>query len=233
MSKLMPILIVFVFFLTACGSQSTLTQEQSTAVPVEPTEPEPTTPPQVTEAGEITELMIFKIVPGESELQYEVGEVFINQNNSFNLAVGVTTQVEGEIIVDPSSPANSSLDTFTADISQFTSDSGRRDNALRGRFLESATYPTVTFVPTKIEGIPESYQQGENVPLTITGDLTIREVTKPVTFDATVKYDGEALVGEATTTILMSEFGFGPISIASILNTEDEAKVTLFFVARQ
>jgi hypothetical protein len=30
----------------------------------------------------------------------------------------------------------------------------------------------------------------------------------------------------------MSDFGFGPIDIAGILKTEDEAKVTLNFVAR-
>jgi hypothetical protein len=31
----------------------------------------------------------------------------------------------------------------------------------------------------------------------------------------------------------MSDFGFGPISIGGILNTEDEVKVKFVFVARQ
>jgi hypothetical protein len=42
----------------------------------------------------------------------------------------------------------------------------------------------------------------------------------------------DELTGEAGTTILMSEFGIGPISIAGILNTEDEIKLSFTFVAR-
>jgi polyisoprenoid-binding protein YceI len=232
MSKLTPLFILLAVILAACGTQTPSPPAPPTAAPAEPTQTEPTLPPEPTE-GESAELpMTFKLIPGESELQYEVGEVFINQDNRFNVAIGVTKQIEGEIIVDPTSPSSSRLGTFTADVSQFKSDSNRRDSTLRNRFLESATYPTVTFIPSQIEGIPDNYQEGEQVQLKITGDLTIREVTNPVTFDTSVKYDGEALRGEATTTILMSEFGFGPISIAGILNTEDEAKVTLFFVAK-
>jgi polyisoprenoid-binding protein YceI len=232
MSKLTPLFILLAVILAACGTQTPSPPAPPTAAPAEPTQTEPTLPPEPTEGESAELLMTFKLIPGESELQYEVGEVFINQDNRFNVAIGVTKQIEGEIIVDPTSPSSSRLGTFTADVSQFKSDSNRRDSTLRNRFLESATYPTVTFIPSQIEGIPDNYQEGEQVQLKITGDLTIREVTNPVTFDTSVKYDGEALRGEATTTILMSEFGFGPISIAGILNTEDEAKVTLFFVAK-
>lgn len=190
------------------------------------TDPAPTEPPATSGA------MIYKIVPGESQLQYEVGEVFLNENNRFAIAHGVTPQVQGEIMVDSTAPQNSSLGTITADISQFKSDSGRRDNAIRTRFLESQRFPTVTFVSTQIEGLPASYEPGQEIPLKISGDLTIREVTKPVNFEAVVRLDGNQLSGVATTTILMSDFGFGPISIAGILKTEDQAKVTLTFVAR-
>jgi polyisoprenoid-binding protein YceI len=106
------------------------------------------------------------------------------------------------------------------------------DNAIRGRFLESSKYPNVTFTPTAIEGLPQSYQDGQEITFKVTGDLTIREVTKPVSFDVTATLSGDTLSGQAVTTILMSEFGFGPISIAGILNTEDQAKVTLNFVAQ-
>jgi len=177
-------------------------------------------------------LVAYQIVPGESQLQYEVGETFINDNNRFNLAVGVTSQVSGEIMVDTIAPQSSQIGTITADISQFKSDSGRRDNAIRERFLQSSQFPTVTFAATQVDGLPESYSPGQEIPLTITGDLTIRDVTRSVTFEATTKLDGDTLSGSATTTILMSDFGFGPISILGMLNTEDEAKVTLSFVAR-
>jgi hypothetical protein len=48
----------------------------------------------------------------------------------------------------------------------------------------------------------------------------------------TARIEGDTLVGTATTTILMSEYGVGPITLAGILGTEDEVKITLTFVAR-
>jgi polyisoprenoid-binding protein YceI/predicted small lipoprotein YifL len=177
-------------------------------------------------------LEVFNIVPEESEVKYEVGEVFIDQNNAFNLAVGVTSGVNGEILVDRANPANSVIKPISVDISQFTSDSQRRDNSIRERFLESSKYPAVEFTPQEIQGLPDSYQEGQTISFQVSGDLTIREVTKPVTFEVSLIGEGNQMTGVATTTILMSDFGFGPISILGILNTEDEVKVTFTFVAR-
>lgn len=41
--------------------------------------------------------------------------------------------------------------------------------------------------------------------------MTIRGITKPVTFDVTVKQDGDTLVGVGTTQIYMKDFGFDPL----------------------
>lgn len=176
---------------------------------------------------------VFVIVPGESTVTYEVGEVFLNQNNAFNLAVGRTSEIDGEIFVDRSNPQNSSIGPMTVDISQFTSDSQRRDNAIRERFLESAQFPLAVFNPTGVQGLPGSYQEGEQIAFQVTGDLTVRDVTRPVSFDVTLVGEGNTMTGEATTMFLMSDFAFGPISIAGILNTEDEVHVKFAFVARQ
>jgi polyisoprenoid-binding protein YceI len=237
MKKTMLVFVSLAFLLAACSSGTT-----PSAVPAA-TQVSPTMAPAATEAPAATQVLIatesavaggtvYMLVPGESVLQYEVGETFLNQGNVFNLAVGKTPQVAGEVTLDPSAPQNSSLGTITADVSQFASDSDRRDNAIRGRFLQSSQYPTVTFNATGIEGLPQNYQEGQEITFKVTGDLTIRDVTKPVSFDVTAKLSSGTLSGQAVTTILMSDFGFGPISVAGILNTEDQAKVTLTFVAR-
>lgn len=224
--------VLFAILLAACSTQTT--QVPVTSAPTGPAQVQPEATPQedIQPASPAAGVTTYKIIAGESQLQYEVGEVFINQDNRFNMAVGLTSQVSGEITGDPQNPQDISFGVFTADISQFTSDSDRRDNAIRNRFLESATYPEVNFTITQVNGLPETYQEGEEIALQIDGDLTVRDVTKPATFDAVVKLEGDTLSGEASTTILMSDFGFGPISVAGILNTEDEVKVTLNFVAR-
>jgi predicted lipoprotein with Yx(FWY)xxD motif/polyisoprenoid-binding protein YceI len=178
------------------------------------------------------DISAYMIVPGESQVTYEVGETFLNQDNRFNVAVGVTDQVEGKIFLDPSNPLAAWIALVKIDISQFTSDSERRDNAVRTDFLQSAQFPLATFVPTQIEGLPESYSPGDQVELSISGDLTIRDVTQPVTFQATIQGEEGNLTGQATTTILMSDYGFGPISILGILETEDEVNLTFNLIAR-
>lgn len=232
MYKKTILVALLTILLTACSTQAT--QDPATSTPLEPKLAEPTITLQEESEDDSATVGVttYKIVDGESQLQYEVSEVFINQDNRFNVAVGTTTQITGDISGDPNNPQDITFSTFTADISQFTSDSGRRDNAIRDRFLESARFPDVTFSITQVEGLPETYREGEEVSLQIMGDLTVREVTNPVTFDTVVKLEGNTLSGNATTTILMSDYGFGPISIAGILNTEDEVKVTLDFVAR-
>jgi len=174
---------------------------------------------------------IFSIVPGESQVAYEVGETFLGDNR-FSVAMGVTSQVEGQIMGDLSNPRSVVLGSIIVDISQFKSDSDRRDNKIRSDFLQSTQFPLATFKPTEVEGIPGEYSAGEPVTLQITGELTVKEVTQSVTFEATVQLEGDILTGEASTTILMSDFGVGPISILGMLRTEDEVKLTFNFVAR-
>ncbi|MCJ7659141.1 MAG: YceI family protein, partial [Anaerolineales bacterium] len=178
------------------------------------------------------DISAYTIVPGDSQVTYEVGETLLNQDNRFNVAVGVTDQIEGKVFLDPNYPLAAWIAPIQIDISQFTSDSERRDNKIRTDFLQSAQYPIATFTPSQIEGLPESYTPGEQVELQIHGNLTIREVTQPVTFNTTIQGEVGTLTGNATTTILMSDFGVGPISLLGILETEDEVKISFNFIAQ-
>jgi polyisoprenoid-binding protein YceI len=253
---------MLILALSACTSPATNTPAPTATEKSEPAQPthtpveEPYPAPRATESGEdsypapevpiptaeaypqpeadapAAGVIVFKIVPAESSLSYEVGETFINQNNKFNTAIGVSTDISGEISIDPENPQNSSLSPITVNISKFKSDSSRRDSTIQNSFLESSKYPLVTFTPTEIINFPENPQPGESYSFQVVGDTTIRETTLPLTFDVTVSVTEEQVNGTATTTFLMSDFGFGPISLAGILNTEDEVKINFDFVAR-
>lgn len=260
MKKVVYILMLFTLLLASCTAQATPSPEQTAAsqpiatqaqgataqptleLQVAPTATSapavvaendyPTEAPSSASSGTKSGVVAFRIIPAESQVSYEVGEVFLNQGNAFKVAVGVTRGVDGAIDVDYDNPQNSKLGTITVDISQFKSDSGRRDGAIRDRFLESARYPNAVFVPAQIDGLPESIQEGMDYPLKVTGDLTVREVTRPVTFEFNVRLEGDQLSGQGTTMILMSDYGFGPINILNTLKTEDEVKMNIQFIAR-
>lgn len=247
-----PVLvIVLALVLAACGGQPAATPlpelpveapaAEEPAEPVEPT-PEPAAgePAGEEPAAEEPEaaapaasgVVVFEIVPGESMASYEVGEIFLNQNNRFNSAVGVTPEVSGSVTVDLDDPRNSVISTITIDISQFASDDPRRDARIQREWLESARFPLAILEPTGLEGLPESYTPGEVLSFRVIGDLTVRDVTAPTTWDVTASVEGNTLRGTATTNILMTDFGFQPPTIAGILTVDDDVLLSLDFVAQ-
>lgn len=83
------------------------------------------------------------------------------------------------------------------------------DHLRSGDFFDTANFPQATFSSTKIESTGED-------TFDVTGNLTIRDVTKPVTLAATLNkaamhpMQKVPTVGfSAETTIMRSEFGLG------------------------
>jgi len=174
----------------------------------------------------------YVVVSSESEARYRVGETFLGENR-FNEAVGRTREVRGEIWVNRQNPAASRVGPIEVDISTLQSDHPRRDNAIRQRWLESARYPKARFVSTEIRGAPTAYREGQWVSLRIVGNLTIREATRPVTWEARVRLLGTELRAEASTVIRMTDFGFEPPTILGFVRAENEARLELDLVARR
>jgi polyisoprenoid-binding protein YceI len=172
---------------------------------------------------------VYRIDAAQSEVRYEVGETLF-RNNRFQTAIGRTSGVAGDVLVDFAQPSNSQIGEIVIDVSQFTSDETRRDNYIRREGLQSSQYPYARFVPRSIEGLPDQAAPGEDLTFTLVGDLTVKETTLPVTWIVTLRVEDDRLVGSAATEILMSDFGVGPIQVASLV-TEDLVKLHFDFVA--
>jgi polyisoprenoid-binding protein YceI len=174
----------------------------------------------------------FAIVPTASTVTYRVGETFFT-GNQVGTAVGTTHAIQGDIFVDRAHPGNSRIGTITIDISTFQSDRARRDRAIREDWLESSRFPTATFTPTSIQGLPPAYTDGQSIPVHIAGNLHVRDVTKPVIFTGTVRLAGDTLTGSFQTMVLMTDFGFDPPSIIGFLKAENQVKLDLQFTAQR
>ncbi len=173
---------------------------------------------------------IFRIDPDRSVASYSVGEVFL-EDNQFNTAVGKTNAVGGEILVNADNPAASRVGEIVIDISQLKSDSERRDNAICRRWLESAKYPRATFTNARLSGLPKRVVQGKQFSFSMTGNMTIREVTRPQKWNVVATLDGDTLKGKATTRLKMTQYGVDPPDIAGFVKAEDDVALTLEFVA--
>ena len=98
---------------------------------------------------------------------------------------GKFTDVDGTITLDEANPQASS-GSFTVRAASLNTGVEQRDGHLRsGDFFDADRYPDITFVSTADEA-----KRGNDYA--VTGDLTIRDVTKPVTFDVEFlgRYDG-------------------------------------------
>ncbi|MHA7772516.1 YceI family protein [Roseibium sp. M-1] len=91
---------------------------------------------------------------------------------------------DGTLLIDKDDPSKSSIE-FTIDITSLdTFFPDRNAHFLSPDFFDSAKYPTATFKSTKVE------KTGDN-QLAVTGDLTIKDITKPVTLTVDVTALGE------------------------------------------
>jgi polyisoprenoid-binding protein YceI len=200
----------------------------------EPSGTEPATPAETTASTEgasepVASPILAQIVQGESEARFIIHEVL---NNAPKTVIGTTDQVAGEISVDPSNPANTKVGVIQVNARTLATDSDFRNRAIKNAILETDTYEFITFIPTTITGLPQSGVVGQSYTFQILGDLTIRDVTKPVTFDVTANPVSDArLEGTATTTILYKDFGITIPSVPAVASVEDDVRLELDFVA--
>lgn len=96
---------------------------------------------------------------------------------------GNFTDFEGKIEGDPEDLATSKV-SFKVDMNSINTNSEDRDNHLRSPdFFETEKYPAMTFNSTKVVKTSED-------EFDLIGDLTIKDVTKEVTFKT--EYEGKA-----------------------------------------
>jgi polyisoprenoid-binding protein YceI len=173
---------------------------------------------------------LYKIDPAQSQASYRVQETIL-QTIEGRTVVGTTKGISGDILIDSETFTNSQLGKITIDVGQLTSDSRLRDDRIRKSFLESANYSEATFIPENLIGLPEKLEPTRTYTFQIEGYLTLKATTAKTMWDATISVQDDKLVGSASTTIYMSTFGVGPISIAGFLETKDEMKLSIDFVA--
>lgn len=174
---------------------------------------------------------VFQIIPDQSEASYDVQEklAFLPLPSR---AVGRTNALEGQFSLTTVPTLRVGDAQFSVDLRTLTSDSGRRDQLIRTRWLESNTYPMAEFRATHVEPMPTSYIEGQEVSVQITGNMTIRTTTRELSFDTRVGLQGDMIRGTGTTFLYMRDFGFDPPNIANAVQVEDGVNLTVSFVAQ-
>ena len=164
----------------------------------------------------------YAIDPSHSRIGFVARHAMVTKvRGSFN-------QFEGRGYFDAEDPGNSGLE-LTIDAASIDTRNPARDAHLRGNdFFAMEQYPQITFASTAVEQVDaESYR--------VTGDLTMRGVTRPVTLDleftgtSVDPYGNQRIGFEGKTTVNRKDWGINwnaPLDAGGVLVGE---KVTLEF----
>ena len=105
---------------------------------------------------------------------------FVGRHLMITKVRGRFTDFSGQIVIGEA-PENSSVEV-TINTASVDSSDEKRDGHLRSPdFLDVENYPTITFRSTAVEIVGDGTAK-------VTGDLTVKDVTRPVTLD--VEFDG-------------------------------------------
>lgn len=165
----------------------------------------------------------YAVDPNHTQVTWQVNHM------GFSMLEGQFGASGGSLIIDPAKPAAAKVDvTFATD--QLSVTAPAFATHLKSKdFFDVAAHPTARFVSTKIVATGNT--------ATITGNLTLKGVTKPVTLQATFVGAGanpmnkKVNVGfRATASIKRSDFGLG--MAVPVVSDKVDLTINAAFVAQ-
>ena len=149
--------------------------------------------------------------------------VFTWNHFGFSTPSANFSDIQGTISVDNARPVNSAVNV-TIPLSSLNTNVKALDEHLKNAdFFDAEKYPNITFKSTKVQAVGNNKYK-------ITGNLTVKNVTKPVVLDAVLNKQGvhpmtkaESIGFNATTSFDRSAFGVG----AYVPNVGDKITVNI------
>ena len=144
----------------------------------------------------------YAVDPAHTQVTWQVNHM------GFSMLEGQFGASAGSIVIDPAKPNDTKVDV-TFQVDQLSTTAPRFTEHLKSKdFFDAAANPTARFVSTAVRATGDK--------ATITGNLTIKGVTKPVTLNATFVGAGANPMSKklnfgfrATGTINRRDFGLG------------------------
>jgi polyisoprenoid-binding protein YceI len=213
--------------LAACGGAD---QPAATVAPTEAVDtasPTATVAATATVSGGIT----FTVATGSKAI-IRVNEQLADRNLP-NDAVLTTEKVTGEFTVLPDGTFTAGS-KIVADLTALSSDVDIRDDFIKQNTLQTRRFPEATFVPTRAERL-ELPLLTSGATFKLVGQMTIRGVTKEMTFDVVAKQSGSDLAATAKVTpaFQFGTFGMSQPRVFSVISIRDEIRLEVELVAKQ
>jgi len=176
----------------------------------------------------------YALDPKASEIVVHVGKsgLFRFAGHEQDVVAG---RFRGTVNVDPDQIGRSSVD-ITVDAASLRV-TGRGDSAkdvqakmLGPKCLEVARFPAIRFVSRTVTAGPGPAGVRD---ISIRGDLTLHGVTRELTLLVRLELAPDSMRATGATTLLQTDFGITPISIAGVVKVKNELALRWRFVGRR
>ncbi len=202
--------------------------DEPTAAPAEATT-EPAAAPTEEPAAPAGAAQVFTIDSAASQVRFQLDEDLRGQRTT---VVGTTDQVAGQISVNLADLSQTQVGIIQINARTLATDNNFRNRAIQNEILDTGDFEFITFTPTAVEGLPASATIGEAISFSIVGDLTIRDITMPATFNVEATAVSETqITGTATATVNRTDFGLQIPSVPNVANVEEEVELYIDFTA--
>ena len=162
----------------------------------------------------------YVVAPAGNEARYFAREQLAGVSFP-NDAIGVTKGVSGAIVIDDAGKIIPTESKIVVDVTQLKSDRDRRDGYVQRRTLETEKYPNVTLVPKEIAGLTTALPDSGRASFELLGDLTVKGVTRPTTWQVNARFRGDTVAGTASTSFTFADFQMDKPKVSVVLSVQD------------
>lgn len=178
----------------------------------------------------------FVVNSGESALTIQVGKAGLFKFAGHEHEV-VATGFSGQVVADAERIDNSSVvlsfETQGLSVSEKDEPAGdapKVQEKMRGPdVLDVIRFPQIRFQSRLVSG----KETGPGLyDLDITGDLSLKGVTRPLALKVRVEIKGQGLIATGTVNVRQTDFGMRPVSVGGVVKVKDELAITYRIVAQ-
>ena len=226
---------ILALLLASCGGSEDHDPEPPPPAAAQPASPPAATPTPTAEAEESSDSeaadggAIITVTEG-SEALYRINEQLARRDLP-NDAVGTTSEIEGQIVFSAAGTVDAERSKITVGVGSLRSDSDRRDSYIQRNSLESNQYPEVIIAVKEVPGLSWPLPTSGEVSFEMVGDLTIRDQTRPVTWETTATFTNGGVEGLAKTVVTFEQYEMTKPRVAIVLSVVDEIRLEINFVA--
>jgi len=187
------------------------------------------------------------IVRGAPEQTYTIdasrsrATIEVGKSGALSFAAGHTHEVvsgiAGAITVDTADPARSTgrvtIDASALKVSakgEPADDVPKVQATMAGpHVLDVEHYPTITFV---ITSIAIKTNQEMRLDGSVTGRLTLRDVTRSITVPIAAHLESQTLIATGRFALKQTDYGIKPVSVGGVVSVKDTVNISFDIVGR-